>query len=379
MTSVVASKRSRCSPWLRALVASALLLAARGSARADPSPTDKATAQALFDDGRKLMKEKSYAEACPKLAESLRLDPALGTKLHLADCFEKNGQTASAWALFREAAEQAKIANQADRFKKATDRADALALRLCRLRIEVSVDAEITGVEVLRDNTIVGAASWGTSVPLDPGEHHIVAEAPGKKPFSTTVTLKDGETTPVLVLIPALEDLPKPVPAPAVVEPLKIEPPKIEPPQDPLKIEPPKIEPLKPPPRVPPPRPPVKAEPPKPTNAARNVGYVLTAVGGVGAGVGGVFGMVALVKNSDANPNCKHSNACNFEGTSDRSAALRFANISSVTLIAGGAVFAAGIITLIATREPEVTEKMVLKASPLIGAGTGGLLIEGSF
>lgn len=385
MISVAVSKRPRRARALPAMVVAAALLAHAAPAAADPTPGDKATAQALFDDGKRLLKEKSYAEACPKLAESMRLDPALGTKLHLADCYEKNGQTASAWVLFREAAEQAKIANQLDRFKKASDRADALSLRLCRLRIEVSVEAEVTGVEVVRDGTLLGAASWGTSVPLDPGEHHIVAEAPGKKAFSVSVTLKDGETTPVVVVIPALEDLPRPPPVPAVVEPPRVEPPPVEPPRvEPPKVEAPKaetpkIEGPKPPPRVAPPRPPAKVEPPSGTSAGRAVGYALTAVGGVGTGVGGILGMLALVKNSDATANCKHSNACNRDGADDRSAALRFANISSVTLIAGGAVFVGGIITLIATRTPDPTDRMVLKASPLIGAGTGGLLLEGAF
>jgi hypothetical protein len=380
MISVAASKSPRRARALVAMVAAASGLAHAAPAAADPTPVDKATAQALFDDGKRLLKEKSYAEACPKLAESMRLDPALGTKLHLADCYEKNGQTASAWVLFREAAEQAKIANQLDRFKKASDRADALALRLCRLRIEVSVEAEVTGVEVVRDGTLLGAASWGTSVPLDPGEHHILAEAPGKKAFSVSVTLKDGQTTPVVVVIPALEDLPRPPPVPAVVEPPKVEPPPVEPPKvEAPKVETPKIEGPKPPPRVVPPRPPAKVEAPSGTSAGRAVGYALTAVGGVGTGVGGILGMLALVKNSDATANCKHSNACNRDGADDRSAALRFANISSVTLIAGGAVFVGGIITLIATREPDPSDRMVLELSPLIGAGTGGLLLKGAF
>src|SRR5262245_52463521 len=40
-----------------------------------------AAAEALFEVGRDLMKDKKYSEACPKLKESLRLDPAVGTML----------------------------------------------------------------------------------------------------------------------------------------------------------------------------------------------------------------------------------------------------------------------------------------------------------
>jgi hypothetical protein len=341
MTSVAAFSlfrlRSRLVAQVSLAVAIALAIVAPATrAFADPSPTDKAAAQALFDEGKRLLKEKNYVEACPKLAESLRLEPALGTKLHLADCYEKNGQTASAWALFREAAEQAKIAGQADRAKKATDRATALDARLCRLRIDVSTDAEITGVEVKRDGVLVGAASWGTAFPLDPGEHVIVAEAPGKKPWSVTVTLEDGKTTPVVVLVPMLEELPSPPPPPppstvAVVDPWKgdativgaqtndppkVDPPKVEAPKvDPPKVEAPKVD----PPKVTPPRRVPKDEPAPRPSTGRTVGYALTAIGAVGTGVGGALGMVALVKNSDTVSNCKHSNACNVEGASDRS------------------------------------------------------------
>ena len=59
---------------------------------------DPAAAQALFDQGRDLMRQNKHAEACPKLAESNRLDPAIGTLFHLADCYEQSGRVASAWA-----------------------------------------------------------------------------------------------------------------------------------------------------------------------------------------------------------------------------------------------------------------------------------------
>ena len=41
----------------------------------DASATDKATAQALFDEGKRLMDQGQYSQACPKLADSLRPGP----------------------------------------------------------------------------------------------------------------------------------------------------------------------------------------------------------------------------------------------------------------------------------------------------------------
>src|SRR3954467_7016553 len=70
------------------------------AAHADATLADKAAAQSLFDQGRSLMTKGQYAQACPKLAESQRLDPGLGTQFNLADCYEHLGQTASAWAGF---------------------------------------------------------------------------------------------------------------------------------------------------------------------------------------------------------------------------------------------------------------------------------------
>ena len=63
-------------------------------ARADEEST---TAEALFRAGREAMKQGDYEEACPRLRESQRLDPALGTLLNLALCEEELSNLLAAW------------------------------------------------------------------------------------------------------------------------------------------------------------------------------------------------------------------------------------------------------------------------------------------
>src|SRR5512138_2397422 len=117
---------------LAASLAAGLALAAALPARADTTAEQRAAAQALFDDARRLMADKKYAEACPKLEESQRLDPGIGTLLNLAECQSLTGRTASAWANFLEAAYQAKAAGQAKRENTARSRAAALEPKLSR-------------------------------------------------------------------------------------------------------------------------------------------------------------------------------------------------------------------------------------------------------
>lgn len=184
-------------------ILAALLLVLLAFARG--ARADNIEAQALFEDAKKLMDAGKYEEACPKLEESQRLDPGMGTQFHLAYCYEKQGKTASAWALYLEVASAAKAIGQMDREKVSRTAAAALEKKLSRLTIQVP--NPVDGMTVKRDNTDVSRVLWGTPVPVDPGEHTIIVAAPNKKTWEDKVSFGESAENKT-VDVPALEDAP---------------------------------------------------------------------------------------------------------------------------------------------------------------------------
>ena len=177
---------------------------------------DKAAAEALFDDAQALAKAGDYAKACPKFEASYKFDPAIGTKLNLADCHEHVGKLATAWAEYREVEDATKPLSDdksQDRNKRAHDHAAALAPRLSRLRIDPPPSPP-PGLVVKRDGEDV-TAILGTAVPVDPGAHAVDASAPGVHAWSATVTVAgEGTTTPLAIPALAIDAGPPPPPPP---------------------------------------------------------------------------------------------------------------------------------------------------------------------
>ena len=161
-----------------------------------------------------------YAEACPKFADSERLGPSVSTLLNLANCWEKAGRTATAWATYRQAASAA----ERSRSKGLPgDRAPARR----RSRAEAGPrdrdhHAAVPGLEVKRDGVVVESAEWGTGIPVDTGSHSIEASAPGHKAWQVALDVaQDGAQASVTV--PALEELPA-APALAATPPRGLRP-----------------------------------------------------------------------------------------------------------------------------------------------------------
>ena len=283
---------------------------------AQVSATDAALAEKLFEDGRALMVERRYADACAKLAESQRLDPGVGTLLNLAECFEKNGQIASAWATYREADAAATREGQKKRTAYAAARAQALTAELSYLTVEAPAVAP-AGLVVTCDGKPIGAASMGSPMPLDAGSHRVEAAAPGRRTWSESVDLSAKSS--LRVRVPELEVVEAPPPAAEPARPL------------PAAV----IAPIGPRPA---------AELASPSSAQRVTGLVLGGVGIAGLGVGTYFGVRAKATNDDAENNHCSAVSCDPAGGALLDEARGRATISTIAFAAGAAMLVAGAI-----------------------------------
>jgi hypothetical protein len=166
-------------------------------------------AEALFRDGKQLMKEGKLAEACAAFEGSERAEHNVATVLSLADCREKNRQYASAWALFLQADSQTRSdPSKAVLNTTAKRRAHTLESRLSYLTINVPDESRIPDLLVTRDGAPVDPAEWNRAIPADGGSHVIAGKAPGHESWSTTVTLRP-ESDKQAVEVPRFKALPE--------------------------------------------------------------------------------------------------------------------------------------------------------------------------
>lgn len=342
----------------RALVASfvagSLLSLAPASASAQEQT--EAAATALFDQARTLMKQGKWADACPKLAESERLAPSGGTLLNLADCYEHTGQTASAWAAWKDAAARADAAGKSDVEKRALARAAALEPNLAKLAISLDPASDVPGLEVKRDGVKVGHAEFGVPIPVDPGTHVIDATAPNKQPFEGKVDVapKQANATLTVTLADAPQGAPAPAPAAATTPAQSAAPAAAT---------------------APPPEQPASS-----WNGQKTAAIVVGGIGIVGIGVGSAFGLIAKSKNDQALENCRTPTLCDQTGLDLTHDAKSAATVSTIAFVAGGVALAGGIVLwLTAPSSSPSSSATGLRFVPLVGSSLGGGALSGTW
>ncbi len=304
----------------RAVVAAAIatIVGYAPAARAgSPSADDAARAEQLFQQAKALMAAKNYADACPKLAESQRLDPGTGTLLALALCHEAQGRFTTAWAEFRESIPAARAEHRSDRIAVATMHMARLEPKIARLVVHVSREASAApNLSVRRDGETLAADAIDAPMAVDVGTHTIVATAAGREPWQARVAVdQEGKLYEVTVPLPAemiSASLTAPVPdaTGAAAAPPSVDAPPSVPAQE--------------------------------TPTLRYVAYGLVGVGVAGLAMGSVAGSIAIFDATKANTACPTTACTSPQAIQTNDEARASATISNVAFGVGILALGAG-------------------------------------
>jgi len=159
---------------------------------------DVAAAKALFTQGLNDMMAKNYDKGCPALRESYRLDPRPGTLFTLAECEAKRGKIATAVAHYSNyltifaGLPKGQQIKQRGRDKIALEQKNELTPQVPELKLVLPKTAP-EDTDVKRDGELLEKPALGVSLPIDPGEHVIITQAPDGPETKRTITIAKGE------------------------------------------------------------------------------------------------------------------------------------------------------------------------------------------
>ncbi len=324
------------------------------------SAQDKADAEVLFNAGKAALATGNFAEACPKLAESQKRDPAIGTALYLAECYERSGKAASAWAQFRQAED---MANQRHDNRAAVAKARSERLVPSKVTIVLASGAEMPGLEVRRDGELVSSVQFGLASPIDGGKHQIVATAPGHKAFEWSGEIAEQRGV-VMVTVPKLEtsQATTPIASSTTTTPVATSTATVVATVTAV---------------------PTATTPPEPSGGlggGKIAGLVIGAVGLAALGIGTTLGVVAK-GNYDATTTtnkCTDSGCPDQAGVDARNSAKGLADASTGVFIGGAVALVGGVVLFLVFPKPKPTSAH-LTVAPVVGTQSGGVMLSGRF
>ena len=319
----------------------ALLAVLSASASADKA--DK-----LFQKAKKLHAEKKYAEACPTYEEVDKTDPAIGSKLNVAKCYEDWGRLATAYIWYVQADKMA-IEAKDEREPKIKEVIDELDTNVPRMTIKTPEGADPDIVDTLTlDGQPIPEDFLNTQQRIDPGPHVIEFVVEGQKKRKMAPVERGGESELSL-------DIPKGVgkkPRPPKKKDGEVTPPVIV--------------------------------TPDPGKKRRYIGIGVGGAGVVAIGIASIVTLSARSKYKDAlADHCMGSTSgCDATGATITGDARHTANIATVVTLLGVAAIAGGaVLYFTAPKAPaETSEKQqALYVSPTIDTTGGGFVVGGTF
>jgi hypothetical protein len=293
----------------------------------EPPPTpEKIRADKLFDDGRRYLVSKEYALACTAFEQSQTADPAIGTLLNIALCYETWGKIAASYRWYLEAEKFAREKSD-DREKGARAKVDELAPKVPHLQVDIPADADIATTFVL-DGKEIDRVALADDQLVEPGRHTIVARVPGKPPKETVIDIKQGERRRLTI------DVPRPEVRMIV------------------------------------------------TGGQRRKGKFYGGIGMIVAGTSalGIAGFVSLVARqdyADALQECPDKACTSREAFDATQSARKKANVMTFVSIGGAALAGVGIYFVLTSRRPKSMERKVTIV-PSIEPDAVGVVLRGS-
>jgi Tetratricopeptide repeat len=341
---------------LRVLSSFAAILAicaSTGLAHADDPVDDGAPPpqpQGTFGQAMTDMDAGRYEVACPAFKRAYQEDPRAATIFYLAQCYEKWGRIATAVAHYDDyLAAYDKIspseqASERDREELASARQQALLKQVPSVVLRLPFEAPAS-TKVLRKSPDGGppiALGIGVALPIDPGEHILTTEVPGRPPGLTKFTIKIGEKREVNVEVPAAEGR-------GVVK------------NDPIFTKAVKMPDLK-----------VK------TSKRRVAAYSLIGVGGAGLIGGIVTGAVTWGQKDSIATGClpAEPHICNQSAVAAKETAKLSGLLSTIFFPVGAVALTTGIVLYVTEPPPSVFESATapgLRFQAYTGIGSAGV------
>ena len=317
---------------------------------------DRAMALDLFEHGRTLLKQGDYPAALTQFEAAAKAMRTFGILLNIAECQEKLGRTASAWATWREARAVASEGHRADDETLASERQKAVEPALSRLTIVVPQGADAADLEVRRDGVVVPREAWGRPIAVDPGRHPIEARASGRKTWSFDVFVPGNAANQTVTIAPLQSD---PVP------PARSSPIAEEAARPPVSVQ------AAPATMTLPASPVAPAQEGSGVSGQRVAGWILGGFGIAGVGAGIAIALAGQSQHNDAVTTDLAGNISKAQGMEAQADMTK--NVGYVTLGGGGAFLITGLVlALTAPSSSRATAFNSVSVSPWVFSAGGG-------
>jgi hypothetical protein len=285
------------------------------------SPDAHARAEQQFRQARKAMDAKEFRQALSLLHASQDLEARPSTLLNIAVCEEELGMLATAMRHFEDVMIQLKEGDA--RLPVAKEHIVKLGPRLPHVRIEMPPGAP-EGTVILLDGAPVAAAALGSEIPVDPGKHEVIFDAPGSPERRYEVVAEEAKR--VVVAVEPWPDTGAPPPPPL-------------------------------------------AEMPQPRNNRRLAGYVVGGVGLAGLGAGAVIGILTVLQHDELERKCPSHTGCPPEVIRGASEGQSLSLVSTVALAAGAVGLGVGTYLVLSSGPAKKTAATATVGATVLPGG----------